>query len=188
MTRVSSTKVVQQVSIEPSTPQLRVPDADSTAEIALTEALEFCAQKMGLAGHQAVVDRLNQGDYNACKYCSYSVGKHVAGSLGALDQNVKAVYIVDYDATPEDLCFCEAVEIPLIHLIVWAERKTSALASLVEALDHALVERYADMIGIRQLAHLLDVQIVDDADVKNRVGYGAMLSSLHHRPIQIWER
>jgi hypothetical protein len=44
------------------------------------------------------------------------------------------------------------------------------------------------MIGTRQLAHLLDVQIVDDADVKNRVGYGAMLSSLHHRPIQVWER
>jgi hypothetical protein len=76
----------------------------------------------------------------------------------------------------------------LIHLIAWAERKTSALDSLVEALDRALVQHYADLIGQHQLAHLLDVQVIDDADVKNRVGYGAMLSSLYQKPIQVWKR
>jgi hypothetical protein len=30
--------------------------------------------------------------------------------------------------------------------------------------------------------------VIDDADVKNRVGYGAMLSSLYQRPIQVWKR
>jgi hypothetical protein len=73
-------------------------------------------------------------------------------------------------------------------LIVWAKRKTSALDSLVEALNRALVQRYAELIGPSQLAHLLDVQIVNDADVKNRVGYGALLSSLRNRPIKVWER
>ena len=76
----------------------------------------------------------------------------------------------------------------IIHLIVWAQRKTGALNSLVAALDRALVQSYADLIGMRQLTHLLDVQVIDDADVENRVGYGAMLSSIHHRPIQVWER
>ena len=58
----------------------------------------------------------------------------------------------------------------------------------MEALDRALVKRYADMIGPSQLAHLLDIQVVDDEDVEKRIGYGAMLSSLHNQPIQIWER
>jgi len=105
-----------------------------------------------------------------------------------LDENVKAVYVVDYDATPQDLCFGEATPTSLIHLLVWAERKTGALDSLVAALGLALAQRYADLTGRPRLTHLLDVQVIDDADVKNRVGYGALLSSLHHRPIQVWKR
>jgi hypothetical protein len=188
MTNISVHAVMSDVDAELSTPQLRLPDADSTAEVALDEALEYCAQKMGLAGRPAVVDHLRQGDRSACKYCQYSIAKHVAGSIGALDENVKAVYVVDYDATPQDLCFYEGPQGSQIHLIVWAERKTGALASLVGALDRALVERYNDVMGTHQLAHLLDVQVVDDADVNNRVGYGAMLSSLYQRPIQLWKR
>ena len=188
MTKSTATKVRTRVDVKRSTPQFRLPDAESTADITLTQALEFCAQKMRLAGHQAVVERLRQGDNNACQYCHYSIAKQAAESLGALDNNIKAAYIVDYDATPEDVCFREGMSAPLVHLIIWAERKTNALDSLVSALDHALVKRYASLIGMGQLAHLLDVQIVSDDDVKNRVGYGAMLSSLYNRPIQIWER
>jgi hypothetical protein len=188
MTNVSVHAVMPQVDAELSAPQLRLPDADSTAEVALNEALEYCARKMGLAGRQAVVDHLRRGDRSACKYCHYSIAKHLAGSIGALDENVKAIYVVDYDATPQDLCFSEGPQGSQIHLIVWAERKTGALGSLVAALDRALVERYNDVMGTHQLAHLLDVQMVDDADVNNRVGYGAMLSSLHQRPIQVWKR
>jgi hypothetical protein len=188
MRKDPSTEAVSQVAVELSVPQLQLPDADSTAEIALTEALEFCARKMGLAGRDAVVDRLRQGDSSAYKYYRYSIAKHVAESLGALDKNVKAIYVVDYDATPEDLCFGGGAKTSPVHLIVWAERKTSALDSLVVALDRAIVQRYADLTGKGELTHLLDVQAVDDADVKNRVGYGAMLSSLYNRPIQVWER
>ena len=188
MTKATASEAKTQVDAEHSVPQLRLPDSDSTAEMALTQALEFCAQKMGLADHQAVVDHLQRGDRNACKYCHYSIAKTVAESLGALDRKVKAVYVVDYDATPEDICFGEGPQASLVHLIVWAERKTKALDSLVSALDRALVKRYADLVGTRQLAHLLDVQVVDDGDVENRVGYGAMLSSLYNRPIQVWER
>jgi hypothetical protein len=77
---------------------------------------------------------------------------------------------------------------PLLHLIAWTQRKTVALNSLAEALDRALVQNYAELIEAPELAHLLDMQVVDDADVKNRVGYGTLFSSLHYRPIQIWER
>ena len=165
-----------------------VKDLAGTAQVVLTQAVEYCAQKMRLDSSQAVVDRLRSSNGRACEYCHYSVAKQVAESLGALDEHIKAVYICDYDATPEDLCFGEATQASLVHLVVWARRKTGALNSLVAALDRALVQSYADMIGMRQLTHLLDVQVIDDADVENRVGYGAMLSSIHHRPIQVWER
>jgi hypothetical protein len=188
MAEISSMTQTEAMDVEFTAPRLQLPDAASMAEAALAKALKFCAQKMGLDSHQAVVDRLRQGDSTACSYCHYSLAKQVAESLGTLDENVKAVYVCDYDATPEDLCFGEATQAPLVHLVVWARRKTGALNSLVAALDRASVQSYADLIGMRQLTHLLDVQVIDDADVENRVGYGAMLSSIHHRPIQVWER
>jgi len=187
VTKVAAREVKTKIEVE-GMPQLRLPDSESTAEIVISQALRFCAQKMGLANHQVAAERLQQGDRNACKYCHYSVAKQVAESLGALDRKIKAVYVADYDATPQDICFSEGAQAPLIHLIVWAERRTGALESLVTALDRALIQRYTEVIGTRHLAHLLDVQIVDDDDVRNRVGYGAMLSSLHNRPIRIWER
>jgi hypothetical protein len=188
MTEVSSMTQTQVMHVEFTEPPLQLSDVASIAEATLAKALEFCAQKMGFDSHQAVVDRLRQGDNTACGYCHYSLAKQMAESLGTLDENVKAVYIYDYDATPEDLCFGETTQAPLVHLIVWARRKTGALNSLVAALDRALVQSYADLIGMRRLTHLLDVQVIDDADVENRVGYGALLYSLHHRPIQVWER
>lgn len=163
-------------------------DVASIAKVILTQAMEYCAQKMGLDNWQAVIDRMREGDGKVCEYCHYSVAKQVAESLGALDENIKEVYIYDYDATPEDLCFRVAAQPLLIHLIVWAQPKTAALNAMVEAWDCALAQSYAEMLGERQPAYLLDVQVVNDADVGKRIGYGALLSSLHHRPIQIWKR
>jgi len=187
MVKVSSNQAMAEVDVALAVPEWRLPDAASVAEDALAAGLEFCVQKMGLAGQQTAIGRLQQGDGTARGYCHYGIARHLAESLGALDENVKAVYVVDYDATADDMSLGEK-QTSLIHLIAWAERKTSALDSLVEALDRALVQHYADLIGQHQLAHLLDVQVIDDADVKNRVGYGAMLSSLYQKPIQVWKR
>ncbi len=178
----------KKVRTESKTPQWSFPDAASTAESIITRSMEFCAKKMRLENTHAVLEHLRVRNATACSYCQYSIAKQVGDSLGALDENVKAVYVLDYDATPEDICFATTKSSVLIHLIVWAERKTSALDALVAALDRALTQDYGKLLDMEQLEHLLDVQVVDDADVEGRIGYGAMLSSLHQRPIQIWKR
>lgn len=188
MNEAFTVKQADVADVEIKTPPLRLPDAASTAEIVLNQAMEYCAQRMGLEATWLAVERLKQSDGTACSYCRYSTAKQTAEALGALDENVKAVYVYDYDATPEDICFGEAVHTSPIHLIVWVERKTNALNSLVEALDQALVQSYAAMMDESRLSHVLDVQMVDDADVGNRTGYGALLSSLYNRPLKVWER
>ena len=188
MNVISATKKVKGMDVKVEEALLRRPDIASTAKVILTQAMEYCAQKMRLGSWQIAIDRLREGDSKACEYCYYSVAKQVAESLGALDDNIKAAYIYDYDATPEDLCFGEAGRALPIHLIVWAQPKTAALHAVVETWDRALAKSYAEMLGGGQLAYLLDVQVVDDADVEKRLGYGALLSSLHHRPIQVWKR
>jgi len=170
------------------TSSLHMPDASSTAATILLQAMEYCAQKMGLKSTQAAIEHVKQGHTMACSYCHYSAARQVAERLGALDENIKAAYIYDYDATPEDFCLGEAGRVLPIHLLVWAERKTAALNALAETWDRALAQCYAEMMGCHQPAHLLDVQVVDSADVEKRIGYGALLSSLHHPSLQVWKR
>lgn len=188
MNQVSAKQTKTKTDVEHSMPQLQLPYPGDTARIVSNQALEFCAQKMGLGDRNAAASRLQQDDDNACQYYRYSIAKQVAESLAALDKNLKAAYITDYDATPQDLCFNKGNQMPLIHMIIWVERKTKALNSLVEGLDRALAQHCADVLGLPRLTHLLDVQVVNDEEVHGRIGYGAMLSSIYNRPIQIWER
>jgi hypothetical protein len=188
MKQIATDQVRTKTDVERPVTQFQLPYPGDTARIVSNQALDFCAQKMGLGGRRAVADRLQQGDENACQYYRYSIARQVVESLAALDRNLKAAYVADYDATPQDLCFNPGSRTSLIHLIVWVERKTKALNSLIEGLDRAMAQHYADVVGLPQLVHLLDVQVVDDEAVHGRTGYGAMLSSIHNRPIQIWER
>jgi hypothetical protein len=82
----------------------------------------------------------------------------------------------------------QAARIIPLHLLVWVERKTDALSALVESLDRAMAQSLANMVGTSVDAHVLDVQVVDDGDVKNRTAYGALLSSLFQQPIKVWDR
>jgi hypothetical protein len=166
-----------------------LPSVTSTAESILAEAIGFCAQKMGAGSRAAVVHLIQQRDRTACEYYLYGMAKQVAASLGAMDENVQEVHTIDYDATPEDLCFgCGPHNASLIHLLVWTRRKTAAFNSFVEALDRALVQACADTFGRRGLTTLLDVQVVDDADVRQRRGYGAFRAWMHQPPVRIWKR
>jgi hypothetical protein len=166
---------------------LYLPNAASTAQHIWTQALEFCARKMTLEGADQVIAQLGQCDSAAHAYCLYSVAKQTAAVLADLDKEIKAIYILDYDATPHDLCFSQAnTNASPIHLIVWVQRKTAALEALIASLDGALTQAYNDTLDTHTNASLLDVQAIDDAQVEHRVGYGALLSSIHHRPIQIW--
>jgi hypothetical protein len=188
MSVITAVRQELKTELRSAEPQQGQPDVFRTAGEILTQAMEYCAQKMQLDSPQTVVARLRSGEGKACEYCHYSVAKQVAATMGTLDTNIKAAYIYDYDATPEDLCFGATGRGLPIHLLIWAERKTAALSALAETLGRALAQQYAVMIGVPEPAHLLDVQVVDDTDVNRRLGHAALLSSLYHRPVEIWKR
>ncbi len=162
-------------------------DATALAEAAMAQAAEFCVAKLSLKTPQAALALLQHGDRSALGYFYYSLAKQAAEWLGTWDEDILAVYLYDLDAAEEGL-FTHATQPPLINLIIRAKRKTGALHSMAEALNRALAHSYGKLIGSPHIEHLLDAQIVEDDQVKNRIGYGALLSSTHYKPIQIWER
>jgi len=162
-------------------------DSVSTVEPVVTKALKNSAKKMGLGNTNALIARLKEGDSVAFNYCNHSIAKQLGAVLGLLDKNIKAVYICDYDdATPEDVCFCEAPPVSLVHLIIWVECKTKAVDALVAAMDRAMAQHYSHMLGLHDLQHVLDAQLIDDEDVSSRTGFGALLQSVYQPPIQVW--
>lgn len=165
-----------------------VKDLTSITGAVLSQAIAYSAEKARITELQVAIERIRTGDSQVCEYCNYSLAKQVAASLGALDENVTAAFIYDYDAPAEDLSFGEFGRSLPIHLILWAKRKTAALNAVVETWDRALTQRYAEVIGGQQPSHMLDVQVVDTTDVVKRIGYGAMLFSLHHPPTEVWKR
>lgn len=175
-----------------SMPQMQavadLPDANRLAADMIAQALQYCAQKLYLRDGQEALARLQEHDKSAYQYCAYSIARQVAMTVGGWDNHVRSVYVIDYDATPDDLCFaCDGRALP-IHMIVWTARKTHALDALLNVLDQALTQRYQALTGLARVEHLLDTQVIDDTQVDHRLGYGAMLVSIHQRPIEVWSR
>jgi hypothetical protein len=169
-------------------PAFHMPDATSSMKDALHRALAYCGELLKVGSPEEALEQVRKGDKVAKDYCHYRLAQEVAATLGALDENVQSVSLFEFEATADDLVFGERAGSLPIHLIVLAERKTSALTSLVSALDHALVKDYAETVGPRRLRHVLDVQVIDNADVENQRGAAALLFSLHNRPMRLWQR
>ena len=172
-------------------PRIRgqAPSADSTAAHMVRDALASCTNKMGSKDISHTAVKLRRGDSTACSYFLYSLARQVAEALGVQDDNIQAVYLFEHDATPQDSCFADpSGPAHLLHLIVHVSRQTAALNALIATLDRALVQATAQALDSQPQQSLLDVHVIDDAVVTSRTGYGALLHSLHNRPIQVWTR
>ncbi len=167
---------------------LYLPDASSAVRDALARALEFAASQTAAPDSTAVLEALRRRDATMVRYTTYGLATRLAETLGALDETVNAVYLFDTGVAYEDESCSEPARDFTLHLIVRVERKTKALSALISGLDRALTQAVAALYATPTCAHLLDAQIVDAAEVQQRIGYGAFLSSLHQRPLQVWQR
>jgi len=79
---------------------------------------------------------------------------------------------------------------PGMSLIVWVDRKTAALNSIVDSLGAALsaTAKPLSCTFANALCWMLDAQFVDDQQVERRMGYGALINSMYVRPIEVWRR
>lgn len=160
---------------------------------AVERGIAHSMEKMNLRNRDQVYEARRRGDCTACDYLRYGIAQGVAEFIGSMDNRVKAVYIYDELEGSSDGVSCNAEKprlSPGIRVLVWVSQKSPALSSLVDALAEA-VEKESSQIpcpGDTALCHQLDVILVDDQAVERRSGYGALISSLYLRPIEIWHR
>ena len=165
----------------------RLLDPISSVEYIVTKALQTSAYKIKLYDVNALISRIKGGDSVALNYYNYNIAKELGKVLGLWSKNIRAVYAYNYDdATSGADCFENTSMFSLIHMIIWAEQKNKPLNALVEAIDDAMAQRHKRMLGLSQLEHVLDIQIISDEDVVNRTGYAALLESIYQLTIEVW--
>lgn len=158
----------------------------------MNEALEFCAKKTGLKSKEAAREALRAGDCCACEYLRYALAQGVAEYLGSVDDSVLAIYIYEpeYATGGDDLITDQSNLSPGLNLIARVTRKNAALSSVVASVKSALAEEYRQLGCPKANARCgeLDVKVADAEEVQKRIGYGALINSLHVRPIEVWHK
>ncbi|NIS80114.1 MAG: hypothetical protein GTO14_07875 [Anaerolineales bacterium] len=160
---------------------------------AMDNALKFCIEKTDLENRESFMEARLRGDCSVCEYFRYGLAKGVAEFLGTMDKKAKAIYVYDtLEASPTlDNRMPEKLNLSSgVHLIVWTTRKSPALNALVDSITNTVAKELEQIScpHANALCHQIDIAVVDDHEVNNRIGYGSLIHSLYVRPIEIWHR
>lgn len=158
----------------------------------MEDAIKFCAEKTRFKDEEQVLGALRCGDCSVCEYLRYGLAEGVAEYLGSVDDTVKVIYTYEPEyATSMDESLPDRPNLsPGISMIAWVSRKSAALSSVVTSLGSTLAEELRRLAcpKANALCYMLDVKLVDDKEVQERTGYGALIGSLYVRPLEIWPR
>ena len=77
-----------------------------------------------------------------------------------------------------------------INLVISVDRRSAALTSILASLEDAVREATKSLVCHEGSGscYMLDVKVADEEEVATRRGYGALVSSIHVRPLRVWSR
>lgn len=188
MTRERHEQPVQWPKLKPAPAvvALYTSDARAIAEIIVGNTLEWASARLQCELDE-VIQSLNNGDLTVQRELKLGLAHFVAEYLGFLDRDIKAVYIAN-SADPDRDRTRDTAPPLMIQLVVYAEPKTAALASLIGALNRALTAVLQASVASVGHDRFLDVQLVNAADREKLARYAALLTPPIQYGMRIWER
>ncbi len=124
-------------------------------------------------------------------YLNYYLAHEVARVIASYDQRVQAFYLFEESANPD----AQTEEYPAvkdltIHLLTLVSSASAALEAFVISLDRTLTEVLNELPSepFAGRTSFLNVLPITEADIEEERGYAVLLSSIHARPIKIWQR
>jgi hypothetical protein len=166
-------------------------DAASIKDM-VESALAYSAQLSGLQDQGQALEAVHAGDCCVCSYLRYGLCKELGEYLGGIDVSVRAVYAYEPEHCTgvADLASDEAERMRGINLVISVDRRSAALTSILASLEDAVSEATKVLICSKGSGscYSLDVKVADEQEVASRRGYGALVSSVHVRPLRVWSR
>ncbi len=156
------------------------------------KALAATAADLFAGNAQDVLQAIRQGRCDICCHCSDRLVQLVSEYLGQMDKTVKAIYRYEpeYSLSPPQPGSPAKAHKAGINLIAWVARKSPALHSLGATLKSLLTESRLN-VGCRKGAaacYVLDISMVDDRDIDENRGYGAIIQNTLMRSFPAWTR
>jgi hypothetical protein len=163
------------------------------ADAMVDKAIAFCSGKKYVGSREEVLDALREGRCDVCDYLAFSLIRQLGEYLGKLDYNVKAVYLFEPEKASLSLSAVQhrsRRRASGINLLAWVDRKSAALGALTSTLETLLTEsrRKIGCPNAVPACYNLNVQMVDDHEVQEGIGYGAIVQSMYVRSVQVWTR
>jgi len=159
------------------------------AETIRDDALEWAQSGLGILDRGLALQDLFEQPRFVDRF-RYGLAKGVAESIAANDQRVQAIYLFDNELTSDIETGCELPIEVAVHQLALVSAPSAALQSFVISLDRALVECLQELPVrlYRERERILDVKLVTEYDVENRIGYAILLGSIHSPALEIWKR
>jgi hypothetical protein len=169
------------------TPTLTVTPIDDVAETIHNDALEFARQQVD--GEDAgLISLLGRRDF--FESFQYGLVSKVAEVLAATDRNILAVYTYDVDMNPDAEIGGELPLDATARLLVHVSTPSAALQAFISALDRALLASLKELPSplFKERAFILDVNLITDQDIQQRIGFAKLLTSPFAPPLKVWQR
>ncbi len=147
----------------------------------IDSALAFCQAKIG---NKKAFCQLRINNPNAIEHFRYGLAREIGACLGENSEFVKDVYIFP-DTLDED----PILTLPLT-LIVYVEKHTAALESVVELLQDNFLEEYRNVFSpiTDNLSVFLNILLVDMTELAERKGLAASIGSVCKPALRAWSR
>lgn len=169
---------------------LLMPDVQRSAEAIVEAALSYCVDRGVCNCTETLVQMMQQGNATAHDYFRRALAEQVADYLARVDENVRAAYCYRCGALADEMEADEPGVTSEAPVLLHVHRRTAALSSMIAALDQAMVSYYRTNLvpAAKKMRYLLDVQVIDDDDVRDGRGLAGLLTSIYSKPVKIWER
>jgi hypothetical protein len=133
---------------------------------------------------------MRHGDCVECEEFHQRLASLIAQSLAEREPTLRAVYRFDptFASGEDGRVRTLPSESSAIDLLVWTETKTDGLLADVRALQEDLAQERLNWLCPKAVpwCHALNIVLIDDAEVRARRGYAALLDSLWVRPTKVW--
>ncbi len=159
----------------------------------VNKALEHCGQAKFGGDAEEAARALHQGRCDVCGILSGCLVQEVGEYLGRTDRMVKEVYQIQAEKSPAG-AKADARSTPGhnggINLVAWVDRKSAALVALGGTLEAGIAERLRsfDCKNSTPACYMMQIQLVDDREVRERRGYGAFVDNPYLRSTRVWRR
>lgn len=130
-------------------------------------------------GEEELIRALRSGDPWAHSLFRYALAQELCTYLAGICPGIRRVYV--YGSTAEN----RAGPASDVDLILWVQKKSTALESLLWRVDALLLQGYRALTGFSSPRSLFDFHIVDDEEVAERKGYGAVVNSVWTAPVPL---